>query len=430
MSRNQQLFQQAKQLIPGGVNSPGRAFINVGSNPLFISSGSGPYLTDADDKRYLEYVCSMGANIVGNAHPEVVSKVQAAASKGLGFWLATELEVQLAEKIIEYVPSIDMVRLVNSGTEATMSAIRLARAYTNKPKIIKFDGCYHGHNDAMLVNSGSASLDIGVPSSPGVPRDTAQNTLTAQYNDLESVSQLFSHYDGQVAAVIVEPIAGNMSCVPPKPGFLSGLRELCDQHNALLILDEVMTGFRVALGCAQSLYHVRPDLTTLGKVIGGGLPVGAFGGRRDIMEMIAPSGPVYHAGTLSGNPISVTAGLATLELVSQPGFHEHLQQYGEQLGKGLLDRAQEHGISMVFNHVGGMFGLFFTDQEEVSRFDQVMACNQAQFKTFFLNMLDHGVLLAPSAFECGFLSSAHTEAELTITLDAAEKAFARMKVTA
>lgn len=427
MSRNNELFQQAQQLIPGGVNSPGRAFINVGGNPLFIDSGHGAYLTDADGKLVIDYVCSMGANIVGNAHPVVVKRVQETAAKGLGFWLGTELEISLASKIISLIPSVERIRFVNSGTEATMSAIRLARAFTQKDKIIKFEGCYHGHNDSMLVNSGSGTLDIGVPSSPGVPNDTTTHTLSAQYNDLDSVAALFERHPNAIAAIIVEPVAGNMSCVPPVPGFLEGLRALCDQYQALLIIDEVMTGFRVAQSGAQSLFGVTPDLTTLGKVIGGGLPIGAFGGRADIMSMIAPAGPVYQAGTLAGNPMSMAAGLATLDLISQPGFYERLDDYTTQLASGLTQLATTHNIPMVVNHIGGMFGIFFNDREHVRSFSDVMSSNQARFKDFFLSMLSQGILLAPSAFECGFISSAHLDAELESTLAAADIAFSNMR---
>lgn len=430
MQQSQALYRRAKQVIPGGVNSPGRSFVGVNGDPIFIESGNGPYLTDVDGRKLLEYVCSMGAIILGNADPEVSAKVHDAVNRGLGYWLATELEVQLSEKICELVPSIEMVRLVSSGTEATMSAIRLARAYTKRDKVIKFEGGYHGHNDFMLVNAGSGALDIGVPSSPGVPQSAAQDTLTAEYNNLESVTELFDNNKDQIAAIIVEPVAGNMSCVPPTPGFLQGLRDLCDKHNAILIFDEVMTGFRVALEGGQGLYNITPDLTTLGKVIGGGLPVGAFCGRKEIMQMIAPSGPVYQAGTLAGNPIAVTAGLATLEKISQPGYYQQLNSYGQQLATGLKNIAKSHNIPLVVNQVGAMFGIFFTEQEQITCFSEVMNCNKNAFIEFFRSMLQQNVLLAPSAFECGFFSSAHTNVELELTLKAAEKAFAQVAAIA
>lgn len=428
MSHSQKLFDRAKQLIPGGVNSPGRAFINVGGNPIFIESGQGAYLTDVDGQVFLEYVGSMGPNIVGNAHPDVVSRVKEQTNKGIGFWLPTEIELELVEKIEQLMPSMELIRMVNSGTEATMSAIRVARAFTKRDKIIKFEGCYHGHNDDLLVQSGSATLDIGVPSSPGVPASTTQNTLVAQYNNLASVEQVFADHSGEIAAIIVEPVAGNMNCVPPAEGFLAGLRALCDKHNALLIFDEVMTGFRVARGGAQALYNIKPDLTTIGKIIGGGLPVGAFGGRKDIMSLIAPAGPVYHAGTLSGNPISVAAGLATLEIIEQPGFFDKINAYSDKLAQGLLNVAAKHEIPLVVNYVGGMFGIFFTDKEHISSFKDVMSCDQERFKQFFLAMRERGVLLAPSAFECGFFSCAHGDEELSMTLEAADSAFSAMKI--
>lgn len=430
MQQSRALYRRAKQVIPGGVNSPGRSFIGVGGDPIFIKSGSGPYLTDADGRVLLEYVCSMGATVLGSADSDVINKVHDAVNRGLGYWLATELEVQLSEKICELLPSVEMVRLVSSGTEATMSAIRLARAFTKRDKVIKFEGGYHGHNNSMLVDAGSGALDIGVPSSPGVPQSAAQDTLTAEYNNLESVIELFDSNPKKVAAIIVEPVAGNMSCVPPTPGFLQGLRDLCDKNGALLIFDEVMTGFRVALGGGQELYSITPDLTTLGKIIGGGLAVGAFCGRKDIMQMIAPSGPVYQAGTLAGNPIAVTAGLATLEKISKPGFHEQLNSYGHQLANGLKAIASQHSIPLVINQVGGMFGIFFTEQENITCFSEVMACNKNAFVQFFHAMLEQNVLLAPSAFECGFFTSAHTAVELEKTLKAAEKAFAQVSEVA
>lgn len=417
------LYAKAKQFTPGGVNSPGRAFISVGGEPLFISHGEGPYLYDVDGNQYIDYVGSMGANIVGNGAKNVVQAVQAISEKGLGFWLPTALEVELAELLCTLVPNMDMVRLVNSGTEATMSAIRLARAATGRDKIIKFEGCYHGSSDSLLVNAGSAALDIGVPSSPGVPQAFAEHTLTGEFNNLESVTSFFEFHQNDIAAILVEPIAGNMSCVPPQPGFLAGLRELCNLHGAILIFDEVMTGFRVAQGGAQELYNIHADLITIGKIMGGGLPCGAFGGRKDLMEQIAPAGPVYHAGTLSGNPISVTAGLATLKETQQSGFYTQIHENAAKLADGLREQASKAGISVVVNQVGGMFGLFFTDKPAVTCFDDVMSSDKEKFKHFFLAMLEKGVLLAPSPFECGFTTIAHDNAVIEKTLNASEKAF-------
>lgn len=423
MTRSQDLFAAAKKYIPGGVNSPVRAFQGVGGDPVFFEHGEGAYLTDADGNRYVDYVGAWGPMIVGHAHPKVVRAVQETAAKGFGFGAPSVLETALAEKICAHMPSIEKVRMVNSGTEATMSAIRLARGFTGREKIVKFEGCYHGHVDALLVKAGSGALTLGVPTSPGVPEALAKHTVTLPYNDAHQVRELFAHLGDSIAAVIVEPVAGNMNCVPPLPGFLESLREVCDGAGSLLIFDEVMTGFRVACGGAQALFNVRPDLTTLGKVIGGGLPVGAFGGRTDIMDRLAPAGPVYQAGTLSGNPLAMAAGLATLELVTEPGFHEQLASTAAELVEGLVGRARAAGVSMAANQVGGMFGLFFTADEPVRSYGQVVAADQARFRQFFHGMLDAGVYLAPSAFEAGFVSSMHSERELEITWNAAQKIF-------
>ncbi len=426
MSKSEELFRRAQKVIPGGVNSPVRAFRGVGGDPVFFTRGEGAWLYDADGKRYVDYVGSWGPMIAGHCHPDVVRAVQESAADGLGFGAPTEIETQMAELLCEMVPSLEMVRMVSSGTEATMSAIRLARGFTGRDKIVKFEGCYHGHSDSLLVKAGSGALTLGVPTSPGVPADLAQHTITLAYNDPEQVRAAFAEIGDQVAAIIVEPIAGNMNCIPPADGFLQTLREVCDRHGSVLIFDEVMTGFRVAPGGAQQLYGVTPDLTTLGKVVGGGLPVGAFGGRRDIMEHIAPTGPVYQAGTLSGNPVAMAAGLATLSLVREPGFHDGLDRRARQLVDGMKSRARAAGIGLASNQVGGMFGLFFTDAERVSDFAGVSACDLARFQAFFHAMLERGVYLAPSAFEAGFVSSAHDEAAIQATLDAAEQAFATL----
>ncbi|HFD80141.1 MAG TPA: glutamate-1-semialdehyde-2,1-aminomutase [Gammaproteobacteria bacterium] len=426
MSKSQQLFEAAQRHIPGGVNSPVRAFNGVGGTPVFFSRGEGPYLFDVDGRRYVDYVGSWGPMIGGHCHPEVVRAVQETAASGLGFGAPTEIEIRMADTLCRLVPSLDLVRMVSSGTEATMSAIRLARGFTGRDKIVKFEGCYHGHSDSLLVKAGSGALTLGVPTSPGVPADLAQHTVTLEYNNSGQVQQVMDDIGAQVAAIIVEPVAGNMNCVPPADGFLETLRAVCDRHGSVLIFDEVMTGFRFATGCAQQYYGVFPDLTTLGKVVGGGLPVGAFGGRRDIMEQIAPLGPVYQAGTLSGNPVAMAAGLATLELVQQPGFHEQLAATGQRLLEGLRERAAAAGIPFTTNQVGGMFGLFFTDAGRVRNFAEVSACDQERFRRFFHEMLDRGVYLAPSAFEAGFVSSAHDELAIQETLDAAEQAFAAL----
>jgi glutamate-1-semialdehyde 2,1-aminomutase len=424
MARSGDLFAAAQNHIPGGVNSPVRAFRGVGGDPVFIQSASGPYLFDADGKRYIDYVGSWGPMVVGHAHAQVIAAVAERIGKGLSFGAPTELETRMADKVCELVPSMDLVRMVSSGTEATMSAIRLARGYTGRDKLVKFEGCYHGHADSLLVKAGSGALTLGQPSSPGVPAALAELTVTLTYNDLDQARDTFAAIGDQIACVIVEPVAGNMSCIPPVPGFLEELRGLCDAHGAVLIFDEVMTGFRVARGGAQELYGIRPDLTTLGKVIGGGMPVGAFGGRREIMERIAPLGPVYQAGTLSGNPIAMAAGLKTLELISQPGFYETLGERTRQLADGLRRRAAAAGVGLTTNQAGGMFGIFFTHAERVTNYAQTTACDQARFRAFFHAMLARGVYLAPSAFEAGFVSAAHGETEIAATLDAAKEAFA------
>jgi glutamate-1-semialdehyde 2,1-aminomutase len=423
MSQSEQLFSQAQVHIPGGVNSPVRAFKGVGGTPVFFNRGEGPYLFDADGKRYVDYVGSWGPMIGGHAHPEVLHAVRDAAAAGLGFGAPTAIETRMADTLCELVPSLDMVRMVSSGTEATMSAIRLARGFTGRDNIVKFEGCYHGHSDSLLVKAGSGALTLGVPTSPGVPAALARHTLTLEYNNAEQVRRLFADMGDTIAAIIVEPVAGNMNCVPPAAGFLDTLREVCDQAGSVLIFDEVMTGFRFATGCAQQYYNVRPDLTTLGKVVGGGLPVGAFGGRRDIMEQIAPLGPVYQAGTLSGNPVAMAAGLATLALVREPGFHDRLEATTTVLLEGLRQRAADAGIGFVTNQVGSMFGLFFTDAPAVRNFADVSACDQDRFRRFFHAMLDAGVYLAPSAFEAGFVSAAHDAAAIESTLQAAGQAF-------
>lgn len=423
MSKSHELFLAAQKHIPGGVNSPVRAFKGVGGEPIFIKRAQGAYMWDADDRRYIDYVGSWGPMICGHAHPDVIAAVREAALNGLSFGAPTGLETELADRVCELVPSMEMVRMTSSGTEATMSAIRLARGFTGRDKILKFEGCYHGHGDSLLVKAGSGALTLGVPNSPGVPAGLAEHTLTVSYNDLDQVREVFAKLGDKIACIIVEPVAGNMNCVPPAPGFLQGLRDICDLHGSLLIFDEVMTGFRVALGCAQALYGIKPDLTTLGKVIGGGMPVGAFGGRREVMEHLAPLGPVYQAGTLSGNPIAMTAGLKTLEILSKPGFHDELGAKTATLVDGVLHEASKAGIPMAANRVGGMFGLFFTDQPEVTNFAQVGRCDTQRFARFFHAMLGKGVYLAPSAFEAGFLSSMHSADDLRQTIQAAAEVF-------
>jgi glutamate-1-semialdehyde 2,1-aminomutase len=421
MTTSHQHFIAAQQYLPGGVNSPVRAFKGVGGDPIFIEHATGAYLYDTEGKRYIDYVASWGPMIAGHAHPTIVKAVQETAMKGLSFGAPTPLETQVAEKICQLIPSIELVRMTNSGTEATMSAIRLARGYTGRDKIVKFSGCYHGHGDSLLVKAGSGVLTLGLPNSPGVPADLAKHTLTLDYNDLQQVQTVFNMMGHEIAAIIVEPVAGNMNCIPPLPGFLQGLREVCDQYGSLLIFDEVMTGFRVALGGAQAYYQVTPDLTTLGKVIGGGLPVGAFGGKRAIMQQIAPLGPIYQAGTLSGNPIAMAAGLATLELIAVPRFFEELTVKTQNLVNGILERAKIAKVPMAGIAIGGMFGLFFTEADKVENFAQVSACNVERFKKFFHGLLQRGVYLAPSAFEAGFVSSAHTEEDIATTLHAVEQ---------
>jgi len=423
-SRSEELFKQAQIKIPGGVNSPVRAFKGVGGDPVFFKRGQGAYLYDEDDKQYIDYVASWGPLIVGHVHPEVIAAVTEVMQNGLSFGAPTELEIKMAEKVCEIVPSMDQVRMVSSGTEATMSAIRLARGHTGRDKIVKFEGCYHGHADSLLVKAGSGALTLGVPTSPGVPADLAKYTLTLQYNDADMVRETFNDIGDEIACIIVEPVAGNMNCIPPVPGFLEALREVCDQHGSVLIFDEVMTGFRVALGGAQQLYDVKPDLTTLGKVIGGGMPVGAFGGKQEIMEKIAPTGPIYQAGTLSGNPVAMAAGLKTLELISEPHFYSRLSDRTLQLTKGLKEQADKAGIPLTTNTVGGMFGVFFSEEEKMTNFAQASACNVDRFKTFYHGMLENGIYMAPSAYEAGFVSSMHTDEDIEDTIAAAAKVFA------
>lgn len=426
MSKSENLYAEAQRLIPGGVNSPVRAFTGVGGVPLFIERADGAYLFDADGKAYIDYVGSWGPMVLGHNNATIRNAVIEAASRGLSFGAPTEMEVKMAELVCELVPSMDMVRMVNSGTEATMSAIRLARGFTHRDKIIKFEGCYHGHADCLLVKAGSGALTLGQPNSPGVPADFAKHTLTCTYNDLASVRAAFEQYPADIACIIVEPVAGNMNCIPPQPDFLPGLRALCDEFGALLIIDEVMTGFRVALGGAQAYYDVTPDLTCLGKIIGGGMPVGAFGGRRDVMQALAPTGPVYQAGTLSGNPIAMAAGFACLTQIAQPGTHSTLTDLTTQLAEGLLAAAKAENIPLVINHVGGMFGIFFTDADSVTCYADVTQCDVERFKRFFHLMLEEGVYLAPSAFEAGFMSLAHSQEDIQRTIDAARRSFAKL----
>ena len=424
MSRSESLFASAQKHIPGGVNSPVRAFRSVGGTPLFFKHAEGAYVIDEDDQRYVDYVGSWGPMILGHAHPQVLDAVRNQLQHGLSYGAPTAMETQMAELVCALVPSMEMVRMVSSGTEATMSAIRLARGYTGRDDIIKFEGCYHGHSDSLLVKAGSGALTQGVPSSAGVPADFARHTLTLTYNDLAEVEETLARTGQSVACIIVEPVAGNMNCVPPAPGFLEGLRRLCDEHGVVLIFDEVMTGFRVALGGAQAHYGVTPDLSTFGKIVGGGMPVGCFGGKRAIMECVAPLGPVYQAGTLSGNPLAMAAGLTTLKLISRPGFHAELSDYTSRMLAGLQERADAAGIPFVTTQAGGMFGLYFSGADDIVTFADVMTSDAERFKRFFHLMLDGGVYLAPSAFEAGFTSIVHGDAELALTLDAAEKAFA------
>ena len=420
------LFQEACKYIPGGVNSPVRAFRGVGGEPIFFKKAKGAAVIAADDRRYIDYVGSWGPMILGHAHPQVIQAVQEVAADGLSFGAPTTLETRLARRVVELMPSIELVRFVSSGTEATMSAIRLARGFTGRDTIVKFEGCYHGHSDSLLIKAGSGALTLGVPTSPGVPKALASHTVTLNYNDADQVQRVFRQIGEQVACIIVEPVAGNMNCVPPAPDFLQTLRRECDRVGALLIFDEVMTGFRVALGGAQALYGVRPDLTTLGKIIGGGMPVGAFGGRRDVMEQLAPLGPVYQAGTLSGNPVAMIAGITTLELISAPGFHQRLGAMTDVLVEQLAAAAAGAGVALATNHVCGMFGFFFTTEHNVDRYDKVMACDVGRFRQFFHGMLEEGIYLAPSAFEAGFLSAAHSPADIEATAAAASRVFAAM----
>ena len=426
MEAMQSLFEEAQKYIPGGVNSPVRAFKAVGGTPVYVQRAQGAYIFDTNDKKYIDYIGSWGPMILGHANPEVIKAVQDAAPQGLSFGCPTTKETELAKLVCNIVPSIEKIRMVSSGTEATMSAIRLARGFTNRSKILKFEGCYHGHADSLLVKAGSGALTFGMPSSPGVPAELAEHTLTLPFNSIDHVRALFAELGEQIACIIVEPIAGNINCIPPKAGFLQGLREVCDEYQSLLIFDEVMTGFRVAKGGAQEVYKVTPDLTTLGKVIGGGMPVGAFGGRADIMDYLAPNGPVYQAGTLSGNPIAMTAGLTTLNLLNADGFYQALSAKAEKLVLGLQACAHSHNIPMATHHVGGMFGFFFTDVETVETFEHVTACNFERFNQFFQGMLAAGVYLAPSAYEAGFISAAHTEADIQTTLQHADDVFRKI----
>ena len=417
------LFTDAREVIAGGVNSPVRAFAGVGGEPVFFKSASGAWVESEDGRRFIDYVGSWGPMILGHAHPAVIEAVVDTAQRGLSFGAPCVIETRIARKIKELVPSIERLRMVSSGTEATMSAIRLARGHTGRDKIVKFEGCYHGHSDSLLIKAGSGALTLGVPSSPGVPAELAAHTITLPYNDADAVGQAFDELGAEIACVIVEPIAGNMNMVPPAPGFLETLREACSSSGAVLIFDEVMTGFRVAKGGAQALFGIEPDLTTLGKVVGGGMPAAVFGGRADIMSDIAPDGPVYQAGTLSGNPVAMAAGLATLELIDAPGFYEQLAERTKRLTDGLAAAAADAGIALCVEQQGGMFGFVFTDSGPVRSFAQVAAADVERFRTFFHGMLDEGVYLAPSAFEAGFVSAAHGESEIEQTLSAARKVF-------
>ncbi|RVU83258.1 glutamate-1-semialdehyde-2,1-aminomutase [Leucothrix sargassi] len=423
MSQSEQLFARAQKVIPGGVNSPVRAFKSVGGTPLFIERAEQAYLFDADGKRYIDYIGSWGPMIAGHANPEILEAVKQAVEHGLSYGAPTSIEVDMAEAIRQIMPSIEMVRMVNSGTEATMSAIRLARGFTGRDNIVKFEGGYHGHGDSLLVKAGSGALTLGEPDSPGVPADLAKHTLTLDYNNSEQVEALFKAQGDSIACIIVEPVSGNMNCVPPVPGFLETLRKVCDEYGAILIFDEVMTGFRVAKGGAQEVYNIKPDLTTLGKIIGGGMPVGAFGGRADIMQKLAPTGPVYQAGTLSGNPIAMAAGLKTLEIISRDGFYTDLDRKTDRMVKGMLSAASDNGVAMTSNRVGAMFGLFFSKEQQITNFAQVKQCDIESFNRFFHGMLEEGVNLAPSAYEAGFVSSAHTDQDIDDTIAAARKVF-------
>lgn len=420
------LFSEAQRHIPGGVNSPVRAFGAVGGTPLFFERANGAFMFDADGNRYIDYVLSWGPMLLGHGHKDVLQAIRNQLDKAMTFGTPTALEVKLANKICSIVPGMEMIRMVNSGTEATMSAIRLARGYTGRDKIIKFQGCYHGHSDSLLVKAGSGALTLGVPSSPGVPNCLADHTITLSYNDIERVAAVFSEIGDQIACIIVEPVVGNMNCVPPIPGFLEELRSCCTKSGALLIVDEVMTGFRISQQGAVGYYNIDADLICLGKVIGGGMPVGAFGGKRQFMEYISPLGPVYQAGTLSGNPVAMASGLATLELISEPGFLEPVCRRTSALVNGLVDRAQAAGIPLTSNHVGTMWGIFFSDERKIINYDQVMRCNKDRFAKFFHGMLREGVYLAPASFEAGFMSSAHTDEDIQFTLEASERVFASL----
>jgi glutamate-1-semialdehyde 2,1-aminomutase len=421
-SKSSELFASAKQIIPGGVNSPVRAFKSVGADPVFISRAAGSHIFDADGNDYIDYVGSWGPMILGHCHPDVVAAVKSTVESGCSFGAPTELETRLAEMVIAAVPSIEMVRMVSSGTEATMSAIRLARGFTGRDKIMKFSGCYHGHSDALLVKAGSGAATFGVPDSPGVPKDFAKHTLTATFNSLDSVRNLIADNSGQIACIIIEPIAGNMGTVPPQPGFLEGLRQICTDEGIVLIFDEVMSGFRVALGGAQEVYGVTPDMTTLGKIIGGGLPVGAFGGKKEIMSLLSPSGGVYQAGTLSGNPLAMAAGIATLKLLKQPGFYQQLEEKSAYLATGIAKAARDAGYPIYSTRVGSMMCAFFT-KNEVTDWESAATCDTKAFATYFRAMLDEGIYLAPSQFETAFVSIAHSHEELDRTIAAAEKCF-------
>ncbi len=423
MTKSESLFERAQTRIPGGVNSPVRAFKAVGGTPRFMERSDGAYIFDADGNKYIDYVLSWGPMIMGHNHPHVRDAVVQTAQQGLSFGCPTEIEIELAERLCDLVPSLEQVRMTSSGTEATMSAIRLARGATGRDKIIKFEGCYHGHSDSLLIKAGSGALTFGVPSSPGVPDVLAQHTVTLPFNDLEALKGAFDHLGGEIACVITEPITGNMNCILPEPGYLEGMRELCSEHGAILIFDEVMTGFRFGTHCAQGYLGINPDLTCLGKVIGGGMPVGAFGGKKDIMAHISPLGPVYQAGTLSGNPVAMASGLATLHIISQPNFYDDLFRHTTELCEGMQQIAGEAGIPFTTNHMGSMFGFFFTEDEKVTQYPQVIGANVERFNKFFHLMLSEGVYLAPASFEAGFMSSAHTDGDIAATIDAARYAF-------
>ena len=423
MTKSEALFERAQTRIPGGVNSPVRAFKAVGGTPRFMERSDGAYIFDADGNKYIDYVLSWGPMIMGHNHPQVRDAVVQTAQDGLSFGCPTEIEIELAERLCDLVPSLEQVRMTSSGTEATMSAIRLARGATGRDKIIKFEGCYHGHSDSLLIKAGSGALTFGVPSSPGVPDVLAQHTVTLPFNDLNALKEAFDQLGDEIACVITEPVTGNMNCILPEPGYLEGMRELCSEHGAILIFDEVMTGFRFGTHCAQGHLGINPDLTCLGKVIGGGMPVGAFGGKKDIMAHISPLGPVYQAGTLSGNPVAMASGLATLDIISQPNFYDDLFRHTTELCEGMQRVADEAGIPFTTNHMGSMFGFFFTEDEKVTQYPQVIGANVERFNKFFHLMLNEGIYLAPASFEAGFMSSAHTDGDIADTIDAARRAF-------